>query len=45
VTRDGLVEITGTGASIELEDATGLLVEASDGIPLQTSILVKAPIS
>jgi hypothetical protein len=45
VTGDGLTEVTGTGAAIELEDASGLLVEASDGIPVQTSILVKAPIS
>jgi hypothetical protein len=45
VTGDGLVEVTGTGAAIELDDASGLLVEASDGIPVQTSVLVRAPIS
>jgi hypothetical protein len=42
---DTLTEVTGTDAPIELENADGLLVEASDGIPVQTSILVKAPIS
>lgn len=40
-----LTEVTGTHAAIELVDAEGLLVEASDGIPVQTSILVRAPIS
>ena len=45
VTDDGLVEVTGTDAVIEIDDASGLLVEASDGIPVQTSILVRAPIS
>ena len=45
VTDAGLVEVTGAGAAIELDDGDGLLVEASDGIPVQTSLLVRAPIS
>ncbi len=45
VTDAGLAEVTGTDTPIELDDAEGLLVEASVEIPVQTSILVRAPIS
>jgi hypothetical protein len=45
VTGDTLTEVTGTDTPIELQHAEGLLTEASDGIPVQTSVLVRAPIS
>jgi hypothetical protein len=40
-----LTEVTGTDAPVGLVDSEGLLVEASVDIPIQTSILVKAPMS
>jgi len=45
VSDAGLSEVTGTNTPIELDDPEGLLVESAVDIPLQTTILVKAPIS
>jgi hypothetical protein len=42
---NGANEVTGTGGSLELVDAEGLLREAADPLPVQETLMVKMPFS